>query len=225
MKRRAATVAAAVLLLGTSCGDSDIFGFPGPATDEYFPYSPGDTLQFVRTGEGQKRELAYTISGTYSIVAVREVLHEGGFAVVEVVTSGQDTMFTFGLPPEPLPAYSATDYVRVTPFIVEGYRDTISATPAWTVPLPLQMGDIWYYSADSLVEGKVRSLGDIVESPAGTFDMTMLIRLTSLGDSTLTSYTETWFAPGVGPVGAVSFQSTFGAWQSTSDELVRYTAY
>lgn len=221
----AAGVAAAVLLLGSACGDSDIFGFPGPATDEYFPYSPGDTLQFVRTGEGQIRQLSYTVSGAYSIVAVREVPHAGGFSVVEVVTSGQDTIFTFGVPPEPQEPYTTSDYVRVTPLVVEGYRDTVSTVPAWTIPLPLQMGDVWYYSSDSLVEGKVRALGEIVESPAGSFDMTMKIRLTSLGDSTLTSYVETWFAPGVGPVRATAFQSSFGAWQSTTDELVGYTVY
>lgn len=222
---RAARVAAAVILLGSACGDSDIFGFPGPATDEYFPYSPGDTLQFVRSGEGQRRQLEYTLSGAYSIIAVREVLHAEGFTVVEVVTSGQDTIFTFGMPPEPQPAYSSTDYVRVTPLAVEGYRDTVSAVPAWTIPLPLQMGDVWYYSADSLVEGKVRALGETVESPAGSFDMTMKIRLTSLGDSTVTSYTETWFAPGVGPVKAAGFESSFGSWESTTDELTDCTAY
>lgn len=220
-------LASFVLVLFSSCGDIDAGGPAGPDPQpdyDYFPFAVGNNWNIVRTGSGSEGGEEYTVTGISSVSVDRIVPHTAGFDVFEVVTTGVDTLhFKVGdVPQEP---YSATEYIRETDTMIEGYPDTASTKILWTIPIPLEVGDTWLYTSKPMdIFAFVLSVTENLSVPAGSFEDVLLIETKWMPELGAAETVDQYFGPEVGFIAREDslLNVESGDWFKVLDELASY---
>lgn len=226
MSFRFAFAASAFMAMAVcSCGDIDAGGPFAPeqqAGAEYFPFEEGNTWRYIRTGSGVSDSLDYTVTGISTVSIGRMTTHAEGFELAVVYTSGTDTLH-FKAGDEPQIPYFSTEYVHVSDSIVEGFADTMSTKPVWTIPLPLSDGDSWVFRTRPMdIYATVLTVDGTCQTQFQEYTDVLEIEASWEPDSASTR-TMIWFdAPGTGTVALVdSVASTEegGDWRALRDEL------
>lgn len=168
MGRLPSILTAAVMITAFSCGDD---GPSGPSTGndhQFYPLAVGNTWNYDRNGSISLNSVQIgTVSGEATVEISGTATHSEGFDVYVQDVQVSDTVTVYGQSTYSDSSY--TEYLRLTGTGLHGYRHLTDTDSSFTVPFPIQDGNIWTFSQEPPTTGEVLSVSETVTVPAGTF--------------------------------------------------------
>jgi len=213
----------AVIMAAFSCGDGGPSGPTSGDDHEFYPLSVGNTWYYDRNGSISLNDVQIgTVSGEATIEISDTATHSEGFEVYVQDVQVSDTVTVYGQ--STYMDSTFTEYLRLTDSGLYGYRHLTDTDSSFTVPFPLQAGNIWTFQQEPPTTGEILSVSESVTVPAGTFTECVEMQLIWI-DSAMTVSNTADLARNVGEV-RNEFVNTVGTYvTSITNSLVDYTLY
>jgi hypothetical protein len=198
-------LASALLLVLAGCGSDNPggSGTTGQDWDDYTSIAVGMWYSYDLNGFDLGRQCTW--EGTRYDECLREVTHDGGFSVYDMLEIDDEIWNCDGF--EWTEHDSEHVYIRVTSGQLMVYETLSSYDPAVMLQAPLQEGATWEPFEDAPFEiiAEILDTDATLDVPAGEFTDCVVVEITVPEEEDI--WVITYYAPNVGPIAMFTFDS------------------